>query len=301
MNRTAQAGFLGVNTVGDSKLDPHKASNASADVSEPRLLEFVRAAVGVPDFKVRIDGFSRWRATATVAQRFQDRRIFIAGDAAHLMPPNGGFGGNTGIHDVHNLAWKIALVLGGLAPEALLDSYARERKPVAQFTVEQAFSRYVTRTAPWLQAAQVPEPVVNDLHIELGYLYDSPHGIHGDPRDTRGLPGSRAPHLWFTRSGQRVSTTDLTGNFLLLAAPEGEKWIRAAKEVAGLFAGVPFDAYCIGKDVEDPEGRFAEAFGIGASGASLVRPDGFVAWRSSDGAADCVSALREAITRSLGS
>jgi hypothetical protein len=265
-------------------------------VSESRLLELVRAAVGVPDLKVTIDGFSRWRATATVAQRFQDRRIFIAGDAAHLMPPNGGFGGNTGIHDAHNLAWKLALVLDGRARAELLDTYALERKPVAEFTVEQAFSRYVTRTAPWLQPSQ-PEPIVDDLHIELGYLYNSPKGTHLDPRTTLGLPGSRAPHLWLTRSGERVSTIDLTGNFLLLTGADGESWMRAAAEVGR--AAVPVDAYRVGKDLGDPDGAFSDAYGISAKGASLIRPDGFVAWRNLSEAKDCVRELRVAMAGSL--
>src|SRR3954467_9522442 len=169
-NRSAQAGFLGVNSVGDPKLDPVAAANAAADVSEPHLIELVRAGVGVPDLDVKIDGFTRWRATASVAQSFQDKRIFIIGDAAHLMPPNGGFGGNTGIHDAHNLAWKLALVLKGQASENLLSTYASERKPVAQLTVEQAFSRYVARTAPWLRASPPPQPMIDDLNIELGYL-----------------------------------------------------------------------------------------------------------------------------------
>jgi 2-polyprenyl-6-methoxyphenol hydroxylase-like FAD-dependent oxidoreductase len=300
MNRTAQAGFLGVNTVGDSKLDPHAASNASADVSESRLLELVRAAVGIPDLNVKIDGFSRWRATATVAQRFQEQRIFIVGDAAHLMPPNGGFGGNTGIHDAHNLAWKLGLVIDGHARTQLLDTYALERRPIAEFTVAQAFSRYVARTAPWLQSTQLPEPIVNDLHIELGYLYNSPHGTHMDPHNTCGLPGSRAPHLWLTRSGQRVSTLDLTGNFLLLAGADGGMWIRAAAEAADRLVGLPLDAYCVGKDLGDPQGRFCEAYGISTKGAALVRPDGFVAWRNSGEAGNCATALREALEHSLG-
>jgi putative polyketide hydroxylase len=300
MNRTAQAGFLGVNTVGDHKLDPRAASNASADVSESRLVELVRAAAGVPDLRVTIDGFSRWRATATVAQRLQDRRIFIVGDAAHLMPPNGGFGGNTGIHDAHNLAWKLGLVIDGHARPQLLDSYALERRPIAEFTVAQAFARYVARTAPWLQSSQ-PDPIVDDLHIELGYLYNSPHGTHMDPRTTCGLPGSRAPHLWLTRSGQRISTIDLTGNLLLLAGADGGMWIRAAAQVAEHLAGLPLDAYCVGKDLGDPEGRFCDTFGIPTKGATLVRPDGFVAWRNSGEAGDCATGLREALARSLGS
>ena len=89
------------------------------------------------------------------------------------MPPNGGFGGNTGIHDAHNLAWKLALVLERRAGPALLDTYEAERKPVGKFTVEQAYTRYVTRTAPYLGAKDF-EPPANDFNIELGYLYRSP-------------------------------------------------------------------------------------------------------------------------------
>ncbi len=300
MNRANQAGFLAINVVGDPKKDPQAASNAAADVSEGRLIELVRAGAGVPDLPVRIDGMTRWRATACVAQRFQDKRIFLVGDAAHLMPPNGGFGGNTGIHDAHNLAWKMALVLKGHAPAQLLDSYESERKPVAEFTVEQAFTRYVTRTAPWLQATQKTEPLAQDLEIELGYLYGSTGVGHADPRKTRGMPGSRAPHVWLTRSAERVSTLDLFGNHVLFAAPRGGAWTRAAAQVARGPGGLPLDAYCVGTDLGDADGHFAEAYGLSPHGASLIRPDGFVAWRSEGEASDCSGALREALAHGLG-
>jgi 2-polyprenyl-6-methoxyphenol hydroxylase-like FAD-dependent oxidoreductase len=298
-NRSAQQGFLGVNTVGDYKIDPQAASNAAADISESRMVELVRAGVGVPDLKVRIDGHTRWRATADVARTFRDRRIFIAGDAAHLMPPNGGFGGNTGIHDAHNIAWKLALVIGGQADNRLLDTYDSERRPIAKFTVEQAFSRYVARTAPWLKSSQLPEPIVEDTQIELGYLYNCPHGTHMDPHATVGMPGSRAPHLWLTQSGNRVSTADLFGNFVLLAGPDGDQWTRAAAQVARDSPGLALDAYKIGSDLKDPEGRFTEAYGISAVGASLVRPDGFIGWRSREASADCSGALKAALEQSL--
>ena len=300
LNRSAQAGFLAINAVGDPKLDPQAAADAATDVSEHRLIDLVRAGVGNPNLAVRIDGHTRWHATANVAQKFQDKRIFIAGDAAHLMPPNGGFGGNTGIHDAHNLAWKLALVIQGHASAKLLDTYAMERKPVARFTVEQAFSRYVARTAPWLESSQQPEALVDDLDIELGYLYNSPIGVHADPRTTLGVPGSRAPHVWLTRAGKRLSTIDLTGHFLLLAGAEGRSWVDAARAATERFGGLPLQAYCIGMDFEDAEGRFPQAYGISSSGASLVRPDGFVAWRSEQSAHDATAVLNDALSQSLG-
>ncbi|MGH9524782.1 MAG: FAD-dependent monooxygenase, partial [Terriglobales bacterium] len=300
MNRTVQAGFLAINTVGDPRLDPVAAANAAADVSERRLIELIRAGVGVADLPVQIDGFSRWRATAATARTFREERIFIAGDAAHLMPPTGGFGGNTGIHDVHNLAWKLALVLKGQAHPRLLDTYDSERRPVARFTVEQAFSRYVTRTAPWLQASHPIEPVADDFDIELGYLYGVPDRLHADPRATFGMPGSRAPHLWLARAGQPVSTIDLTGHYLLLGGADADGWFEAATSLAQDFGGLTLNAYRVGKDLADPEQRFTQAYGISRAGASLIRPDGFIAWRSVDGSAHPAQELSAALRGSLG-
>jgi 2-polyprenyl-6-methoxyphenol hydroxylase-like FAD-dependent oxidoreductase len=288
MNKDCQSGFIGVNRVGDPNTD-RDAANVAKDISEKRLIEIVRAAAGVPDLPVRIDGVARWRATSDVARRFAQGRIFLAGDAAHLMPPNGGFGGNTGIHDAHNLAWKLAYVLKGLAGPELLDTYDLERRPIAKFTVEQAYTRYVTRTAPYLGATDF-QPLADDFNIELGHVYGSSavtadqdsDAIHADPHDTHGRPGTRAPHLWLTQAGRSISTLDLFGTgFVLLAAPTGQGWCAAATTAAQRFPGMPLRAHLIASpDFDNPGGEFAQAYGLTPSGAVLVRPDGFVAWRS---------------------
>src|SRR5581483_3452755 len=108
---------------------------------EARCAELVRAGLGVPDLPVEIENVQPWNASAEWAERFRDGRIFLAGDSAHAMPPNGGFGGNTGVHDAHNLAWKLAAVVEGRAGPDLLASYEEERLPVAAFTCEQAYTR----------------------------------------------------------------------------------------------------------------------------------------------------------------
>jgi 2-polyprenyl-6-methoxyphenol hydroxylase-like FAD-dependent oxidoreductase len=299
MNRAAQAGFLAVNTVGDPALDLEASANAASDVSEAHLIELVRGGVGVPDLPVRIDGWTRWRATACVAERLQEGRVFIAGDAAHLMPPNGGFGGNTGIHDAHNLAWKLALVLRGHAHPRLLETYELERKPVAEFTVGQAFTRYVLRTAPWLKPTQPIDAQVSDFDIELGYLYGVEGAVHADPSTTCGMPGSRAPHVWLTRSGRKVSTLDLFGNFVLFTGPDGDAWSQVASDVAQQLGHLPLDVYRVGHDFAVEVGTFCQSYGISDTGASLVRPDGFVAWRSERAVSDPRAALRQALARSL--
>jgi 2-polyprenyl-6-methoxyphenol hydroxylase-like FAD-dependent oxidoreductase len=287
--KDCQSGFLAVNTVGDPKVDPEAAANPAADVSEKRLIELVRAGIGDPNIPVKIAGVARWRATSDVARTFQQGRVFLAGDAAHLMPPNGGFGGNTGIHDAHNLAWKLALVLKGVAGPELLTTYETERKPVGKFTVEQAYTRYVTRTATYLGAKDF-QPPASDFNIELGYLYNSPAVVpepgaddksHDDPHKTFARPGSRAPHVWLERGGKKISSLDLVGtHVVLLAASQGQAWCDAAREAAKGIKGLELDAYCVGGDVKDPEGRFPAAYGLEASGAVLVRPDGFVGWRA---------------------
>jgi len=293
LDKDQNSGFLVINTAGDTSTP--EASSPANDVREETLIAHVRHAAGVADLPVTITGVARWRATSDVARRFRDRRVFLAGDAAHLMPPNGGYGGNTGIHDGHNLAWKLALVLNGIAGERLLDTYDAERRPVASFTVEQAYTRYVTRTAPFL-GKQDFQPPADDFDIELGYLYGVDGRTHEHPGESHGRPGSRAPHIWITHAGQRISTLDLfRGAFVLLAGRDGGAWLDAARSAGLRFPGIQLDAHRISDDA------FVSAYGITAAGATLVRPDGFVAWRSpSAGAspdAEVASALSAVLAR----
>ena len=102
----------------------------------------------MPDIPVEIEDVAIWHAEALWANAYRKGRIFLAGDAAHVVPPTGGFGGNTGVQDAANLAWKMAKVLKGEADESLLDSYEAERLPVAELTVGQAFTRYIRRVTP---------------------------------------------------------------------------------------------------------------------------------------------------------
>ena len=161
-----QSGFLAVNTLGDPD-DPD--TDVTRDLNEERSRELVHAALGTKDVTVTIEDVMQWQSTADVAERFQDGRVFLAGDAAHVMPPYGGFGGNTGIADAHNLAWKLGLVVQGKAGAGLLTTYEPERRPAAAFTVEQAYTRYVTRSAQYLGTSGM-QKAEHDLNIEFGYL-----------------------------------------------------------------------------------------------------------------------------------
>src|SRR6201986_1383013 len=96
----------------------------------------IRKGIGIPDIPVKVLGVSPWEASAIVADRYRVGNAFLTGDAAHEMPPTGGFGMNTGVQDVQNLAWKIAAVLRGNADDALLDSYHDERQPLGLITTQ---------------------------------------------------------------------------------------------------------------------------------------------------------------------
>lgn len=282
---TADAGFLAVfsTTRPDGTLD----RQVGQDVSEQRCVDLVRNALGAPNLPVEIDNVQRWDATAGCAERYRAGRVFLAGDAAHVMPPTGGFGGNTGVADAHNLAWKLAMVLDGVAGPGLLDSYPAERAPIGALTVEQAYTRYVLRVDPSLSSDDLATQVDDPL-IELGAVYRSAAVAAGDtgeeledPGSPTGRVGTRAPHLPVWVDGTPASTVDLVGpGFTLLAAPGGEAWCRAATEAAGDL-GIVLSAHRVAGSgpVTDPTARFAATYGLSPAGAVLLRPDGVIAWR----------------------
>jgi 2-polyprenyl-6-methoxyphenol hydroxylase-like FAD-dependent oxidoreductase len=280
-----ETAFLVVNTAGDAA---NPVTDVSTGLTTERALQYIHTAIGTDSIPVTVENVMHWNARADVADKFRSGRVFLAGDSAHVMPPTGGFGGNTGVQDAHNLAWKLAMVLSGRAPEKLLDTYEVERAPVAAFTVEQAYTRYVVRTAPDLKDGTM-QPYVHDLNIELGYIYRSPaivspasHDgpVHMHPRDSHGQPGTRAPHIWLDRNGKRISSIDLFGpNFTLVGGPEAQEWARCAR-AASEESKVGLDSFCVGHDGLDDHGSLPAAFGIEPAGCAIVRPDGFVGWRS---------------------
>ncbi len=106
------------------------------DFDEALCLEKVYAALGTEDLAVKVLAVAPWELCGQVVDRYRIGRVFFGGDAAHLNIPTGGFGFNTGMQETHNLAWKLAAVLGGWAPDRLLDSYHEERRPIAVYNVE---------------------------------------------------------------------------------------------------------------------------------------------------------------------
>ncbi|MEV7403482.1 FAD-dependent monooxygenase [Streptomyces sp. NPDC091267] len=284
------------------------------DFTDERCAEHIRKAVGAADIDVEITGKAPWHAAERVADRYSRGRVFLAGDSAHEMSPTGAFGSNTGIQDAHNLAWKLATVLRGEAGPGLLDTYEAERLPVARATSERASARSGEHSHP----GYAPPPTVGGgkrggmLNVALGYRYVDGAVLGVDPEQQvvpqgmqlTGEPGSRAPHLWVRRAGERISTLDLyERSFVLLTDGADVAWRRAAARVGDRLA-VRLDAFGIGTgpggDLEPEAGAdWAEAHGTSTEGAVLVRPDGFVAWRSQEGVADAEATLQDVMVALL--
>ncbi|MFE0778262.1 FAD-dependent oxidoreductase [Streptomyces sp. NPDC058861] len=286
------------------------------EFTDERCREHIRRAVGVPDLDVEITGRAPWHAAERIAERYADGRVFLAGDSAHEMPPTGAFGSNTGIQDAHNLAWKLSAVLDGWAGPDLLASYDAERRPVAEATSARASSRSVEHSHP----GYAPDPGVSPagrkggiLNVVLGYRYprgavlgaDEAQPVVPDGLRLAGEPGTRAPHLWLDRAGERISTLDLYERFPVLLSSAGGTgaWHAAAARVAERLS-VPLDSYRIGDGpdaelVPEAGADWAEPHGVTAGGAVLVRPDGFVAWRSEGPVEDPETELRTVLATLL--
>jgi 2-polyprenyl-6-methoxyphenol hydroxylase-like FAD-dependent oxidoreductase len=279
--------------------------------SEEDIRAALRRAMG-RDFDYEILSVMRWVRRELVADCYGTDRIFVAGDAAHLMSPTGGFGMNTGIGDVADLGWKLEAVIKGWGGAALLSSYEAERRPVGLRNVAEA-SRNLGRMLSTRERLPGPEIFApgpdNDIArkqygdwfaetmrhewfangIMLGYRYDTspivwPDGTPAPPDVSHpyiqtARPGDRAPHV-FLEDGR--STLDLFGRgFVLLRlgrdAPSGTRIEQAARE-----RGVPLTSIALA----DPKVLSAYERRV-----VLVRPDGHVAWRADTEPADAAALM----------
>ncbi len=285
--------------------------------SESEIREHIITAVG-RDFDFEILSIMPWVRRELVADRFRGGRAFLAGDAAHLTSPTGGFGMNMGIQDAVDLSWKLAAALRGWGGPQLLDSYEIERKPVAIRNVREASGNLRRMLTPRLlkPPPEAFEPgAAGDIAranfgraytetmrrewfsigIHLGYRYEGSPAIVPDgtpePEDTvtsyeqTARPGHRAPHAWL---GPGRSTLDLFGrNFVLLRfgddPPDASALMSAARA-----ADMPLEV----ADIANPE-----IAALYQSALALVRPDGMVAWRGGSPPADpapLIAAIRGA-------
>jgi 2-polyprenyl-6-methoxyphenol hydroxylase-like FAD-dependent oxidoreductase len=239
-----------------------------------------------------------WTGHCVVAEKYQDGRVFLAGDAAHLNWPAGGFGMNTGVGDAVDIGWKLAAVLHGWGDANLLNSYTAERKPIAMINVNEAaemrasfdtqtpFSPKIgddsdegqqlrDKARAAIMRTRAKEFQHDSAGIELGYRYENSPICVTDgtpaPELDHGLyvpstwPGVRAPHAWL-KDGR--STLDLFGKgFVLLnfSDTNASSFTNTANRI-----GLPLEVL----NLDEPMVRETYERSL-----VLVRPDGHVAWR----------------------
>ncbi|MGV9304182.1 FAD-dependent monooxygenase [Nonomuraea sp. NPDC003727] len=260
------------------------------DYPDERLAATAKQLIG-RDVPVEILDRAAWVEAVGVADRYRHGRVFLVGDAAHVWPAAQAMGANSAVQDAHNLAWKLAMVLAGDAGDELLDTYEAERRPVALELADLTVRSQAARFGP-----NPEDDPVDPIMCVLGQRYRSTamvgaeHGsVFGESVEQYARPGTRAPHLWLERDGRRIGVHDLFhDSFVLLTGAEGEQWTREK-------AHVPVRAYRVGVDLLDLDAAWQSRYGLGESGAVLVRPDGYVAWRSDSSAMSPAEALRQVL------
>jgi len=299
--------------------DPSKGEKPE-DFPPERCKELLRLALGMPDITIEVISILPWEPSVCVTTKLQHGRIFLAGDAAHQMPPHGGQGANSGISDVHNLSWKLAAVLKLQAGPKLLENYDVERLPVGKAAAEASKASadergLISVKVNWSTAVGWAKKLPLAGGFGYVYSYESTAVVEENTWPLGGVtwkawsvpslflsldgrPGSRAPHVWVEKEGKRISTIDLFGKgFTVLAGSQGGAWVVASQKVEKKLKGMELASYCVGSkgDIVDKERRWENAAGISPSGALLVRPDGFVAWMQRRMPADVQNKLDEII------
>jgi 2-polyprenyl-6-methoxyphenol hydroxylase-like FAD-dependent oxidoreductase len=269
---------------------------------------------GADELEIEIMSTDPWTARMLNANTYGTRRVFLVGDAAHLNPPWGGHGFNTAVGDAVNIGWKLAAVVQGWGGTQLLGSYERERKPIAQQTIDLA-SRNMSQlstnfadpllsvsgpdgdaaradTATRIQAAKHEE--FHSLGLVLGYNYGNspiivPDGtpeVDWEPShyEPTARPGARLPHQWLP-DGRSIF--DALGRDLTLvrldASVDSSTFVAAAMKLS-----VPLhvlDLPELGCVPSDTHQRYCGAL-------LLVRPDQHVAWRTNTRSVDEALATR---------
>ena len=263
---------------------------ASAERPDPltddEAISLIRTAVGRSTLDVDVVSSATFRISAAVVDRYRVGRIFLAGDAAHSLPPTGGFGINTGFADIHNLAWKLAWVFNGDAPESLLASYDSERRPVALSNASWSSTnakRFIGLKKA-LAANDRPEITrlvaeqsnhVDPIEQDLGFSY-LPHEDAAPLAFERSTLGARAPHAPVKDGIGTRSTLDVFDGHLSLVAAPASAWLGAAKYQTA----VPkLQTLVIGEgSLQGIDESLEIRLDLGNHGAMLVRPDGHIAW-----------------------
>ncbi|WP_392894679.1 FAD-dependent monooxygenase [Streptomyces sp. LN699] len=262
-------------------------------------LSYIQAVLDRMSPRPTVASTMRWSSVFRISHRIVDRyregRVFVAGDAAHIHPPTGAQGMNTGIQDAWNLAWKLALAVGGAAPPLLLDSYDAERRPIG----EEVVGRTVRHAAEGVQAdpGDLATVMMREAQLLVGYR-GSPIVGRAEADGTDGpQPGDRAPDcggLTTPIAAHPLRLYDLLRDrdhvcVLYLTGPDTDAMTELAT-LAGDFPAGGADVCAVVADgapaegapvpvYRDDRGEFARLYAARGSTLFVVRPDGYLGAR----------------------
>lgn len=321
-----------------------RAANEPTQFDEAAAVHRLKTTLGVENLQPVVHSVSHWFIQGVVADNFRSGRCFLAGDAAHRIPPWSAQGMNTGIQDIQNLCWKLAYSIRDPAVAGLLDSYEEERRPIAQAVADNALASFKDGVGlidaalgldPELPASQGwanIDALLNDgpdsssrrrsmddalkaLDIEFaahgadcGFSYTrgalEPADVNAPAVDVdplvytpRTLPGHHLPHFWLSDHAPETSTIDLPRlkDFVLIVDENEDAWRDALARVDHPIARTTEIITIPGKATSpDHDKSWGELREVDPSGAILVRPDAFVAWRWAKLPDDPSAALRNA-------
>jgi 2-polyprenyl-6-methoxyphenol hydroxylase-like FAD-dependent oxidoreductase len=248
----------------------------AGSTTEPTLRDLSEALIAVcgTDYGIRNPTWiSRFTDTTRQAAAYRDRRVLLAGDAAHVHAPDGGQGLNTGVQDAVNLGWKLAQVVKGTSPESLLDTYHAERHPVAARVLRNTMASVALRRPD--HRIDALRDTVSDL---LGM--DEPRrrfaammsglDIHYDLGEGHKLRGRRMPDLDLVTDNGPLRVFALLHDARPVLLNLGEPgdydiapWADRVRLIDAKYDGV-WELPALGA--------------VSAPAAVLIRPDGHVAW-----------------------
>lgn len=251
----------------------------------------------------------RWSSLFGISHRIVDRygvgRVFVCGDAAHIHPPTGAQGANTGMQDAYNLAWKLALALRGVAAPGLLSTYDAERRPVGEEvvgrTVRYARTQSIGDADDTARTALAREGQLLVAYPDSslsGEALDSPDALAGGPRpgerapDVEGLTQEglgfparlfellRGPHHTLILYADAAAAQEGLGGFEVLAARLRERCAGFLRVYAVLAADAGWPELVGVQVLHDASGAFRDRYAVSRSAAYLIRPDGYVGFRA---------------------
>jgi 2-polyprenyl-6-methoxyphenol hydroxylase-like FAD-dependent oxidoreductase len=283
------------------------AFGVDRETGEREAVRLIDAAAGTPA-GATVLSTDPWTARMQIVDRMRHGRVFLAGDAAHLNPPFGGHGLNTGLGDAVDLGWKLAAALDGWGGPALLDSYLLERRPIQERVISEATANMKV-TSPELLAdnleaddaagerarraagkriQQAKRPEFHSLELVLGIqIKDSPvivpgpalgvgtrpgAPLTGAPLPGALLPGALLPHAWL--GAGRSLYDELGDGFTLLVRRSGTAYGAIRK--AARARGVPLKI--LDRPGPDPASPDPVSTHPGGPALALIRPDQYVAW-----------------------